>query len=170
MVLCIPSKFWHKLLKLLFKNVIANKGLNTINMNFTWIGNNWLKLWTVFIYNWDYMFCTLTLYTEQSPRRWASGHTREGKLGPVLFLTIGLTTKDWDEDDIQYLSLTSARFISRWALASLTASLHACTASLFSSQVTCPCFQLMYTPFLCLSFATSSVFIHAGLLACLPDF
>lgn len=42
--------------------------------------------------------------------------------------------------------------------------------SLCSSQVTCHCFHTLYTSFLCLSLARSSMFIYASLSSLLPDF
>uniref|UniRef100_A0A8B9S2F8 Uncharacterized protein n=1 Tax=Apteryx owenii TaxID=8824 RepID=A0A8B9S2F8_APTOW len=69
------------------------------------------------------------------------------------------------------LSLTSlARFNSKRALAFLVASLHTLTTFLYSSQVACPPFHFLYTSFLWLSFARSSLLIHAGLLPPLLDF
>ena len=69
------------------------------------------------------------------------------------------------------MSLTSlARFRFMLTLAFLTSSLDAQTVFLYSPQVTCPCFHYLYPLFLCLSLAKSSLFIHTGLLAFLPDF
>lgn len=59
------------------------------------------------------------------------------------------------------LIISFARFNSMWALAFLTSFLHAPTVS----QVTCPCFHLLSAPFLKLSFASSSLFIHVGSLS-----
>lgn len=67
---------------------------------------------------------------------------------------------------LTYLQKSSC---SRLALAFLTAPLHVQTAFLCSSQVTCHCFHLLYTPFLCLSLVRSSLLIHAGFLAILPE-
>ena len=69
---------------------------------------------------------------------------------------------------LPFLSLS--RQNSRWALAVLIPSLHAQTVSLYSSEVLCLCFHLLYAFFLCLSFVMSSLFIHAGLLLPLFDF
>ena len=52
----------------------------------------------------------------------------------------------------------------------LTSALHARITSPYSSQVTRPCFHPLQASFLCLSLARSSLLIHAGLLAFLPDF
>lgn len=42
--------------------------------------------------------------------------------------------------------------------------------SLYTSQVTCPCFHLLYASFLCFNLVSSNVFIHADLLAFLNIF
>lgn len=62
------------------------------------------------------------------------------------------------------------RFNSKWDLAVLLAFLLALTTSLCSSWVACPCFHLLYNCCLCLSFFSSSLFIHADILLPLLDF
>lgn len=70
--------------------------------------------------------------------------------------------------------LTSlARFCCGGALAFLNTSLHDWTTSLYSSQVTFPLPKhayLLHVLFLCLSFPSSVLFIHVGLLTFLCDF
>lgn len=58
--------------------------------------------------------------------------------------------------------------LQMWALALLT--MHAQMVSLYSFNVTRPCFHTLYASFLYLSFARNSLFIHADLLAFLLDF
>ena len=64
------------------------------------------------------------------------------------------------------VSLASlAKFHAIWALAFLPWSLPACSMSLCSSQATHAYFHPLYSSFLCLSLARSSLFIHTALLA-----
>ncbi|KAK4829553.1 hypothetical protein QYF61_005222 [Mycteria americana] len=64
------------------------------------------------------------------------------------------------------LSIDSGGFSSSWALPFLTPSLHKRAVSLYSSQVTCPCFHCLCSSLLLLSLTSS----HAGLFPSLPDF
>ena len=66
------------------------------------------------------------------------------------------------------MSLT--KFSSTCTLASLILRLQVRTASLYSSQVTCPCFQSLYAPFFTLSVPSRSLPSHAGFLSRLPIF
>jgi len=67
--------------------------------------------------------------------------------------------------------LTSlAKFSSACALAILIPCLQVQMASLYSSQVTHPCFQSLYVPFLPPSLPSRSLLSHAGFLPCLPAF
>ena len=59
---------------------------------------------------------------------------------------------------------------SAHAVAFLILCLQVQTASLYPSQVTCPCFQNLYAPFLALSLPSRSLLIHAGFLPPLPAF
>ncbi|KAK4810853.1 LOW QUALITY PROTEIN: hypothetical protein QYF61_008825 [Mycteria americana] len=62
------------------------------------------------------------------------------------------------------------KFSSSWALAFLTPSLHNWAVSLYSSQVTCPCFHCLCISFLPFSLTSMSQLSHAGLLPSFPDF
>ncbi|KAK4816284.1 hypothetical protein QYF61_014582 [Mycteria americana] len=63
-----------------------------------------------------------------------------------------------------------AKFSSSCALAFLTPSLHKRAVSLYSSQVTCPCFHCLCSSFLLFSLTSRSQLSHAHLFPSLPDF
>ncbi|KAK4826427.1 hypothetical protein QYF61_008960 [Mycteria americana] len=63
-----------------------------------------------------------------------------------------------------------AKFSSSCALAFLTPSLHKRAASLYSSQVTRPCFHCLCRSLLLFSLTSTSRLSHAGLFLSLPDF
>lgn len=69
---------------------------------------------------------------------------------------------------LSFMPLT--RLNIRYALASLTLFLHAQTRSLYSSQDTCCCFQLLYASFSHLILVRSLLFIFTGLPPPLSDF
>ncbi|KAK4815575.1 LOW QUALITY PROTEIN: hypothetical protein QYF61_004092 [Mycteria americana] len=63
-----------------------------------------------------------------------------------------------------------AKFSSSCTLAFLTPSLHKWAASLYSSQVTRPCFHCLCSSLLLFSLTSMSRFSHASLFPSLPDF
>lgn len=63
------------------------------------------------------------------------------------------------------LTFTSlSRLKSRWALASLTPSLHDQTMSLYCSRAACPCLHILHASILCFSLIRSSLLIPVVLL------
>ncbi|KAK4824907.1 LOW QUALITY PROTEIN: hypothetical protein QYF61_021422 [Mycteria americana] len=68
------------------------------------------------------------------------------------------------------LSIDSGGFSSSCALAFLTPSLHKRAASLYSSQITCPCFHCLCSSLLLFILTSMSRLSHAGLFPSLPNF
>ncbi|KAK4828851.1 hypothetical protein QYF61_000908, partial [Mycteria americana] len=68
------------------------------------------------------------------------------------------------------LSIDSGGFSSSCALTILTPTLHKWAASLYSSQVTCPCFHCLRSSLLLFTLTSRSRLSHAGLFPSLPDF
>ncbi|KAK4812272.1 LOW QUALITY PROTEIN: hypothetical protein QYF61_012947, partial [Mycteria americana] len=87
---------------------------------------------------------------------------------PIKSISLQFREKDVVQDHQPFLLFFAslAKFSSSCTLAFLTPSLHKRAVSLYSSQVTCPCFHCLCSSLL-LSSLTS---IHAGLFPSLPDF
>lgn len=86
-----------------------------------------------------------------------------------MFSLVFLLLPTYLEKPCLLLLISLARFNFVCAFAFLTASFHGQAMSLYSSQVTCPFFHLLYISFLCLNSVRSTLF-YAVLLAFLPDF